>query len=271
MKLNLPSMKINPSSRHHAILWIGETDHAETQTLWRWCQDHCDCIAIRSSLEAAIASPPRSQIDCVLIVRTRRHDGATVPSNDDDIAHLRRQHPQAKLLLVRGSMVAPSVVLPPSDPMAPSRWIESISCQEVTEYLSATLETSSDQFSCSKPIVIVASQYTLAEVYIDALQMMSSTDRWITWQRELSANQSRGNATILWDDSAAPPVSQTQWQRRLSVAPQAKHLWATGIATPEQCQTARRGGVAAIIEKPGRLDCLLQAINSGNNASKTLV
>lgn len=264
-------MKTNPSKnrfdRDDAVLWVGSTDHRETKQVFQWCQKHVDMIAIRQSIQDAIDSPPRCAVGQVLVAQTNRYDVATLPSSADAIAQLRRQTPHARLLVIRGPLVAPTVAMPATDSSASSQWIESISGREAIAYLEACRHRrnrSTHQVDLgTTPIVIIASHYAIAGAYIDAISMMdASRPRWATWQRKLSPQTSRGVATILWDDSVATPTTGEQWKRRLSTAPQSRHLWATGIATTAQCQLAKENGIAAIIEKPGRLDCLLEAIRS---------
>lgn len=238
------------------------------QSAWRWCQSHCDMIAVRASLNEAIDRPTNRDVRLVLIAQTNRHDASTLVSDVDQLTRLRVQNPGALILLVRGSLVAPNVALPPNDPSQPHLWVESISINEATDYLSAIFVEPGQSDSLTNSVVIIASQFTIAEAFIDAIEThsssssLSSSPRWIAWQRELNPLQRCGNATILWDDSAAPPVDGVSWKQRLSAAPHAKHLWATGIATSAERHIARQSGIDTIIEKPGRLECLVAAVNS---------
>ena len=267
-------MKTNPfenqPDRDPSVLWIGTTDHPETAPIFRWCQGHVDMIAVRPSLQNAIDSPPRAPIDQVLIARTNRCDVATSPTSDDRIAGLRRQHSAAAFLLLRGSLVAPTVALPPTDSSAVNSWvadawIESISTNEAIAYLDSRRRVRvpparpTDQ--TATPIVVVASHYGIAEAYMDAISAIEpSASRWITWQRRYRSSMVRGAATVLWDDSVATPTTGEQWRRRLAGAHHLRHLWATGIASTGQRQVAQQNGIAGIIEKPGCLDCLIDAL-----------
>ncbi|TWU04008.1 hypothetical protein [Neorhodopirellula pilleata] len=264
-------MKTNPSEqppqRESSVLWIGATDHPETLSVWKWCQDHVDMIAVRSSIQDAVHSPPRSAVDRVLILSTNRFDVATMPTAGNRITELRRQHSGASFLLIRGPLVAPTVALPPTDSFLSSEWIESISSDEALVYLESCRRRREQSFRTNHPpvfpVVIIASHYSIAEAYMDSICMFDTPQpRWTTWQRKLSPQTSRGEATILWDDSVATPATGDQWRRRLGASGHLRHLWATGIATSAQRRVAKENGIDEIIEKPGRLECLIEALES---------
>ncbi len=114
------------------------------------------------------------------------------------------------------------------------------------------------------PVIVVAAQYELTEGLIDSLSMVwdgsALGEPLIQWQRSLSPQSSRGFATVVWDESVAGPESVCQWQHRRAIAPHARHVWITGMATPQQRAIALAQGVAQVLDKPGRFECLLASL-----------
>lgn len=251
-----------------AALWIGPNDHPEMQPLWRICQESCDTVAFRSSIQAAIDSPPRRPVTHVLIAQTNRHDLSTKTLDPDNgsAQRFRMIYREAKMLLIRGSLVAPLVGLPSTDANINKHWTESISHLEAEHYLPAWFDEQQPILSLVDPLTIVASNLEDADSLMTSITLMAQKqDRsppWMAWSRELSQSRSRGTGTILWDDSVATPTTPEAWCQRINQSPSSRHLWATGMANRDQRQTAIESGIAHVIEKPARLESLLSVLTS---------
>lgn len=249
-----------------AALWIGPTDHAEVQSLWQICQQRCDTIAVRSSLRAAIDSPPSRPVSRVIIAQTNRHQLATnaLSRDSDSIRQLRTIYSDAKRLVIRGSLVAPMVQLPSTHFNTNEAWIESISHLEGDRFLPHWLGDQPFVESTPAPLTIIASSLDDADALMSSIAMIARKHKgsppWMTWAHRLSPSRVCGTGTILWDDSAAPPATSEVWRQRIGQAPSSRHIWATGIANRTERQTAVDSGVECVVEKPGRLECLLSAL-----------
>ncbi len=272
-----------------AALWIGETRHAELDPLWRACQESCDTIAVRASIAAAIAQPPRVEVSHVIVAQTNRHDARCqvidtwIPgrdSNEHPVGRLTTVFPNAKLRVVHGALVSPSVLLPASSGLGGSRrqssWIEAISAAEAVADLpnwlgsaTAEVDNNEDAGGQGKPgvpatLIVVAANYCTAESTFDVIAAQARqaglTVPAMIWSRTLVANPYRESATILWDDTIACAASVAQWRSRTAVAPGCHHVWMTGDATATQREAAIEGGVRAVVRKPGRLNALLEKL-----------
>ncbi|MBB3206247.1 hypothetical protein FHS27_002056 [Rhodopirellula rubra] len=285
--------------RCDTLLWIGDSEHPEMRAVWQVCQQSCDVIAIRRSIDDAIGSPPRHSPTHVIVAQTNRHEVAGFVIDGERSVSLRSKFAEADVLVVRGSLVAPTVRLPNgggvpnntacsghpgslNEPPMPV-WVNSVSVLEAVNYLPHWFDDStavdavgseerSGVYSGSsdvivRPVVVVASQYTDAECYLDSLQGLwrcgAHSAPLVQWQRELTRRSSAGFATVLWDDSAAPPTTGDQWVQRCGRAPHARHIWMTGMANRDQRRVARENGIDAVVEKPGRLECLIAAVVQG--------
>lgn len=249
-----------------ALLWIGDPEHRDFRELWKLCQRRCDAVSLRTRLDAAIDAPPRLSIDRVLIVQSNRHDRSVqaVGGPPGLVSRLRRTYPIAKIAVVRGPLVAASVKMPPSDSqdLVTSDWIESFAIGEPASLLESWLGGRQPVMGLTeRPITIVAADFAIAESMMDAIDLASLHEGRIpptmNWVHRLPRTTHWGRSVILWDDSAAPPTTATGWQRRLRSSPNSRHVWATGMANPTERDIALENGVLSIIEKPGRLESLL--------------
>ena len=263
-----PDFAISASSSFacDAALWIGPTNHSEMRPLWQICRDQCDTVAVRPSVHAAIQTPPSRPVSRVIIAQTNRHESATkaLDHDSDLIDKLHTVFSTAKRLVIRGSLVAPMVQLPSTDANTNANWIESISHFEGERFLNHWLRDQPLARSASGPLTIVASTLDDADALMTSIAMITRRQNiappWMNWTRKLSQNRICGAGTILWDDSATPPATSNVWSQRIAKAPLSQHLWATGIANRIERQTAVDSGVACVIEKPGRIECLLSVL-----------
>jgi hypothetical protein len=249
-----------------SALWIGSTDHVEMKPFWRICQGLCDTIAVRSGLQAAIQTPTRHPVRRVLITQPNRHHESAFTHDrvPERIMRLRTQYPDAKILVLRGSMVAPTVQLPAVDPIAINGWVESVSYREAESFLPYWLADEPSLGLPSRPLIVVAATSETADAIISSIALVAKKQKvevpWMTWRPTLASYQTTGIGNVLWDDSAAPPASSEIWRRRIQTAPSSRHVWATGTANHDERDTAVENGIAAIVEKPGRWECLLSAV-----------
>lgn len=253
-----------------SLLWIGDIEHPAFAAAWKACRQSCDAISIRQSLSAALVTPPRQSITHIIVAQTNRHERATWAIDGDDLATLRAHFTDAKMLVLRGPLVAPTVRLPASADSgrdaAPPAWVESVSTTQSAAFLRRWFGsvTEIDPDSSLLPVVVVASRFGFAESLIESLsllfQVKGDQGPLIQWQRELTQRSAKGFATILWDDSVADPASADQWRLRCDVAPHSRHVWMTSMATPREQAIALSHGVYQVFEKPGRLECLIQTL-----------
>lgn len=266
-----------------ALLWIGDTEHLAVSSAWRTCRQSCDSIAIRPSLRAALTDPPRHTITHLIIAQTNRHERDCWAIDGPDLAALRECFADAKTLVLRGPLVAPTVRLPASADsdrsMASLAWVDSVATTQAAAYLPQWFlgpqwfsgpqrflgAAQSDSDLRLRPVVIVASRYEYAESLVESLSLLFPVqgveEPLVQWQREFTQRSGKGFATILWDDSVAHPDSTHQWQRRCSLAPHSRHVWMTSMATPRQHASARDQGVYEVFEKPGRLESLVESLH----------
>ncbi|MCM2371288.1 hypothetical protein [Aporhodopirellula aestuarii] len=190
------------------------------------------------------------------------------------------------------SLTKPRIAASPADARSCETpiWVDSVSSDEAPTFLphwltsqkqaesgdvrlatgeSSAIENDSDQLHeptqpIVGPIAIVASRFADAESYLDALAgLLHDSGRlepMIRWQRELTHRTSSGFATVLWDESAAPATTPEDWRERCERAPEARHVWMTGLANLEQRTVARENGIHNVLEKPGRLECLIASL-----------
>ena len=250
-----------------SLLWIGDSEHYELRRAWRVCQQRADTIAIRQSIDDVIERPPRQIPTHFIVVQTNRHDRAQTAIDGEQLAQLRTCFPNTQLLVLRGSLVAPTVRLPlnsgATSGTTVTPWVDSISILESETYLTRWLAGATktvDTFSWTSsrlPLVMVVARYCFPECDLDSLRLLASSDDTheplIAWQRELTPRSGRGFATVVWDESAAPPASGGIWQQRCELAPQATHVWISAMATTEQRAAAIENGIDHVLCKPGRL------------------
>lgn len=250
------------------LLWIGDNEHLEMHAAWRVCQRVSDVIAIHGNIGDAIYRPPRCSPTHVIVAQSNRHVARQVAIDGESLPRLRSRFPGAKMLVVRGRLVAPTVRMPERSVSrdAGEHWVDSVSSGEAESYLRYWLtgvERSNESLSLG-PIVVVSSVYQDAEPYIDTLRNLRCLEEGghalVQWQRTLTRHSSAGFATVLWDDSVAVPCGAEGWRTRCEKAPGARHVWLTGLANESQRQVARENGVDAVVEKPGRLACLVDAL-----------
>ncbi len=292
---NAPGAAGSPLFACQALLWIGDTEHFDVAPAWRTCQRSCDGISIRRSIAETLAAPPRQSPSHIVMAQTNRHERSCWAIDGPDVADLREQFSNAKMLVLRGPLVAPTVLLPAKANSAQGSqapvWVDSVSLSQAPTYLPHWFEASPmdhplgvvgdsadrrsgpaavlvDVESARRllPVVVVAAQYALAESLIDSLSLLFAGERvdepLIQWQRDLTRRSACGFGTVLWDDSVARAESTRQWHDRCRLAPRARHIWMTGIATPEQRRRAREQGVHQVLEKPGRLECLAESVQA---------
>ncbi|EMI58088.1 hypothetical protein RSSM_00475 [Rhodopirellula sallentina SM41] len=250
------------------LLWIGDNEHPEMRAAWRVCQQVSDVIAIRGGIAEATERPPRSSPTHVIVAQSNRHDARQIAIDGESLPRLRSQFPDADMLVVRGRLVAPTVRLPERsvNRNAGEHWVDSVPSSEAESFLRYWLtgvECPDESLSLG-PIVVVSSVYQDAEPYIETLRSLPCSEEGghalVQWQRTLTRHSSAGFATVLWDDSVAVPCGAEGWRIRCERAPGARHVWMTGLANESQRQIARENGVDAVVEKPGRLACLVDAL-----------
>ncbi len=249
------------------LLWIGDSEHRELRKAWQVCQQLADSISIRRSIEDAIERPPRQIPTHLIVAQTNRHNRAQAAIDGDQLSQLQACFPNTHLLVLRGALVAPTVRLPPASSATPGNsslpWVDSVCGAESQSYLTRWLAVSGepiDAFSLTSsrlPLVVVAARYCFAESYLDSLRMLTGGDGTpeplLVWQRELTPRSGRGFATVVWDESAAPPAAGDVWQQRTESAPQATHVWISAMATTEQREIAIENGIDQVLHKPSRL------------------
>jgi hypothetical protein len=250
-----------------SLLWIGDSEHHELRRAWQTCQQLADTISIRRSIADAIERPPRQIPTHLIVAQTNRHDRAQAAIDGEQLSQLQISFPNTRFLVLRGALVSPTVRLPrtsgatPGNPALP--WVDSISVFESVTYLTRWLAASSrpcNSFTLTSsqlPLVMVAARYCYAESYLDSLRLLASGDEarepLVAWQRELTPRSGRGFATVVWDESAAPPAAGDVWQQRCESAPQATHVWISAMATTGQRETAIANGIEHVLNKPSRL------------------
>lgn len=265
------------------LLWIGDNEHFQMHAAWRVCRTHCDSISFRDCLDDAVESPPKREPTHVIVAQSNRHDRKNRAIDAPVLSQLRTIYRRASLLILRSPLVAPTVRLPPlNSALNPNHndidWAESISSQTAIDFLPHWLITNqqhdSDPASRSlptfsrslQPVVIVASRYSVAEPLIDSLSVLCTANGGgsvlIQWQRELTARSACGFATVLWDESAAPPTTAENWRVRRAQADSARHVWMTAMSNWQQRQLASENGIDTVLEKPGRLESLLATLAS---------
>lgn len=283
-----------------ALLWVGDTEHPDIAPAWRTCQRSCDGISIRRSIAEALASPPRQTPSRIVIAQTNRHERGCWAIDGPDSAELREHFPNGKMLVLRGPLVAPTVRLPATGDSAQHQgapvWIESVSLHEslaylphwlapsrtdhpwrivrvsadrqrdpTTTFVPTAMSVNDDSAERMRPVVVVAARYAIAETLIDTIALLdedSLAQPLIQWQRRLTSRSGRGFATVIWDESVANPESTQPWHDRCRLAPDARHVWMTGMATPQQRRAAREQGVHQVLDKPGRLECLMESVQA---------
>lgn len=277
------SLGVDKSFSCDHLLWIGDSDHFQMHVPWRICRSYCDSVSYRGNLTEAMESPPRQLPTHVIVAQTNRHDWDQAVMDGPMLSLLRVKIPAPRMLALRGSLVAPTVRLPPVQPGPASEtgWVDSVSADEAIEYLphwfqskedSKRLKDSSLNDSCQNPllpIAIVASRYAVAEPLIDSLTILETAagerPPLIQWQRELTHRSSPGFGTILWDESEATPATTAEkWRERTGRAPHARHVWQSALASGQQRQLAWESGIDVVLEKPTRLPCLLGSLQRGH-------
>lgn len=225
-----------------SLLWIGDYRHRELDEPWQICQAACDSIQFRRSIDETLQHPPKHTPTRILIGQTSRHEQAVADAADNRVQRLRARFPGVPVLLVRGPLVAASVLLPPvGQQTVQTQWLESIHVEECAIFLPEWLGADAynvgveevlsrettwvDERDVSSPsavaanrvtvpnslssVVVVADDYTLAETVMDSLDVAGQSGRCVRWQRPPStggncrANQ-RGASLYLWDESAGP-------------------------------------------------------------------
>lgn len=279
------------------LLWIGDTEHPSVVPAWRACQRLCDAISVRRSISDAVNSPSCQSFSHILIAQTNRHERGTCAIDGPDLAALRDQYANMKMLVLRGSLVAPTVRLPVAAGSMPGTqaqaWVDSVALSEAVTYLKhwfraasiqhqlRVVSSSSDRRSGPAtmsavqatpslesllPVVIVAARFELAESLIDSLPLLfpgkDSREPLVQWQRDLTPRSGRGFATVIWDESVATPETARSWRHRCGLASHARHVWMTGMATPQERELAREQGVYEVLDKPGRIECLAASVRA---------
>lgn len=255
-----------------SLLWIGDTEHPAVAPAWRVCLRSCDAISIRQSIREALTAPPRLCPTHLIIAQTNRHERAGWAVDGPDLTELRESFADVKTLALRGPLVAPTVRLPlaASSPQhaATPPWVDSVSTAQAPAYLEHWLgeATAMNRHHGLRPVLIVASRYTFAESLIESLTLLFHAQGvdvpLVQWQRELTQRSAMGFATVLWDESVADPESTDVWQHRCDLAPNSRHVWITGLATPSHRASALAQGVYQVLDKPGRLECLAASLQT---------
>ena len=260
-----------------AALWIGDNTHPEMRSLWQVFQNSCDCVSVRPSIRSAIARSTRNDISHVIIAQTNRHDADTLAietwsrvneNTQLSLSELQTRFPEALFRVIRGRLVAPAIVLVARDTEAGFPQIESIGCDEAIVDLASWLSKSNVDDCCklyseqpvlpaTDSLIVAAAHYTTAESIFDSVVSDShargeSIPR-LSWTRRVIPDSYRGSATILWDDTVAPPTSVAEWKLRLASAPGCLHYWHTGMASIVEQQNAIDGGISRVIRKPNAL------------------
>ncbi len=276
-----------------SLLWIGDAEHPAVSAAWHLCQNHCDAISIRRSISDALAAPPRQSITHLVVAQTNRHERDCWAIDGPELAALRNQFSSVKTLVLRGPLVAPTVRLPAQSsstqgPATPD-WVDSIALSEAATYLRYWLANSHVELSGEDdrgtsdrrsglatvpefriadlpPIVVVAARYQYAASLIDSISLLftgcEGPEPMVQWQRDVTPRSGRGFATVMWDESVATPETAERWPDRCGRAPQARHVWMTGMASPQQRRLALEQGVHQVLDKPGRLECLVASLRA---------
>lgn len=206
----------------------------------------------------------------MIVAQTNRHERACWVIDGPDLNQLSANFADVKTLVLRGPLVVPTVRLPASasssQDAATPRWVDSVSTSEAPAFLEQWFGGAPGISSglSLRPVVVVAARYAFAENLVESLTLLfhahGTDEPLVQWQRELTQRSGRGFATVLWDESVAPPDSAHPWQPRCALAPNSRHVWITGIATPQQRASALAQGVHQVLDKPGRLECLAASL-----------
>lgn len=223
------------------LIWIGPRTSAETRDAFEYCQRHASQLALRDSLSDAVARPADAVRGIVVSRQARQSvDGS-------HLAAIAERYPDARRTVLIGSNAEGEgrtgfpwpgwqrVDWHAWNQIFPS-WFSEPSQSLPTTAAGLTL--------------VVAATLQHAEALLDTLDQWSVA---ALWQSQPSQATARHVQRVIWDDSAAPATTASQWQQRLQsvhLAPQARHAWTVHYPRADQLASARRGGIDVSLSKP---------------------
>jgi hypothetical protein len=118
----------------------------------------------------------------------------------------------------------------------------------------SAVESFSDQ-----SLLVICDRFEMAEPWLVLADRLFAHS---TWHRRYVPALHHRFDTVLWDDSAAPPVAADGWRSRLcgsecgewrerrrgNVLP--RHLWMAFQPSVESAAAARAGGISVVLTKP---------------------
>lgn len=259
----------DPGSQPGTLLWIGPTAHPEFSDAFRYCRSSVAQIAVRRSESEAIRRPA-GFVRRIIFARPNRR----IPKRSVCDA-FQALYCDARGLAIGGSLCdgepRTGSAWPLGDSIRFSRWSQAlpawlspcgVSCPAGMTPMSA------GQSIAAQSLLVVSDRFEMAEPWLVLADRLFAHS---TWHRRYVPVLHRRFDTVLWDDSAAPPVAADAWRSRLcgpglsgsesgesrrGDAPP-RHFWMAYQPSVESAAAARAGGISVVLTKPVLVDHLL--------------
>ncbi|NND98183.1 MAG: hypothetical protein HKN47_12720 [Pirellulaceae bacterium] len=238
------------------LMWIGQRDDAEFRPVFAFCESQSAQLAWRSSLHDA-ASRPARDVACIVITRQTRTE-----HSPKQLQQICDAYPDATLIQILGSLCEGERPRN-TDPFGP----HTIYWYQWNQFLTSWLANcgaiqTTDSRSVARSVAIVAESMSSADPLMD---LAASVGTAAYWCRTPSAHVARNFDVIWWDDSVARAASTAVWQRRIETITSRSnhpthHVWMTHCPRAQDRQAALRGGIDILLNKPYRIESLLQTI-----------
>ncbi len=248
------SREQDPSSREQdpsTLVWIGATQQSPWSAAFRYCVEHAAQIAPRRSIDDLL-DRPAAAINRIVIVKSSR-----LPA-PRQLEQLQLLAPQAERWTLGSAQSEgesrTGKPWPGFQNLYWHRWNQVMPGWFLDNVSSSMDEPAKKQLT----IAVLAANRQATGGLVDFLTAAGHSVAQATKPNLLQI----GNLDmVLWDDSAAPPASRSDWRARLQSVqpmlaksgvflPSARHLWCVGFPRPADVAAAKSGGVDEVFSKP---------------------
>lgn len=240
------------------LLWIGTTSHPELKAAFKYCSQTAAQLAIRRCVADAVRRPA-GFVQRIIFARPTRH----VPKSAI-IERLVATYPNADSIAICGQLCdgegRTGTSWPVGDRLRFSRWSE-----RLPQWLAPCGSAANTAAPSDNPrnLLIVADRFETAQ---PLLLWADSVGQGAAWHRRFVPALHSRYDTILWDDSAAPATSATQWKKRVLDSAQngksTNHIWMSLQPSIDEIEQATRGGISRVLTKPVMIDAILAAVQT---------
>ncbi|XZE52019.1 hypothetical protein SH139x_003693 [Planctomycetaceae bacterium SH139] len=248
------SRRQDPSSHRQGpgtLVWIGTTQQSPWSAAFRYCVEHAAQIAPRRSIDDLL-NRPAAAVNRIVIVKPSR---LPAPSQLEQLQLLAPQAERWTLTSAQSEGESRTGKPWPGfqnlywhrwNQVLPSWFFDNVSSsigEPAKKQLTIGVLSANRQATGGLVDFLTAAGHSVAQATKPQLLQIGNLD------------------TVLWDDTAAPPASRSDWRKRLQIVQPmmakrdgfpaaARHLWCVGFPRPDDVLSAKSGGVDDVFSKP---------------------